>query len=265
MIFHIAPRADWAAARAAGRYAAGSLASDGFIHCSNAEQVAMVADRFYADATDLVLLCIDPALVEADLVFDQTPDGSFPHIYGAIPISAVADAVEFGRRPNGFEFPWRAAALARYAPRSVAELGTHVRRLLEPFGGRWWIGGGWAIDLFLGEAMREHEDIDIVIAREDVPRFGHEMQGWDLRIPLGEHVPLPRWRGGELYPDEAHQLWSRREVQLLYKAKAHPHRPRTNDEDLQRALPSLDDEARAWLRDALHVTYPSHPWLAILP
>ncbi|UCZ55094.1 hypothetical protein LGQ02_10370 [Bacillus shivajii] len=31
----------------------------------------------------------------------------------------------------------------------------------------WWIAGGWALDIYLGEETRGHEDIDIVILRRD--------------------------------------------------------------------------------------------------
>lgn len=58
----------------------------------------------------------------------------------------------------------------------------------------------------------------------------------------------------------------RPEIQLLYKAKPHAEAERgtTNDEDFERALPHLDLDARAWLRDALTAAAPDHDWLARL-
>jgi len=50
----------------------------------------------------------------------------------------------------------------------------------------------------------------------------------------------------------------RPEVQLLYKATA----MRQKDiQDFKRALPCLNEQARAWLRQALKQTYPGHPWI----
>ncbi|MEU1307796.1 amino acid transporter [Streptomyces cinnamoneus] len=47
------------------------------------------------------------------------------------------------------------------------------------------------------------------------------------------------------------------EVQLFYKAKAH----REKDEiDFNAVLPLLDGNQRAWLRGALNLSYPVHPW-----
>lgn len=48
------------------------------------------------------------------------------------------------------------------------------------------------------------------------------------------------------------------EIQLLFKAR----HPRPKDEsDFAVALPFLDDDARAWLGDALRMCYPNSPWL----
>ncbi len=51
------------------------------------------------------------------------------------------------------------------------------------------------------------------------------------------------------------------EIQLLYKAKS----PRAKDEaDFTQTLPALSAERRQWLRDALLMAYPEHPWLKLL-
>jgi hypothetical protein len=51
------------------------------------------------------------------------------------------------------------------------------------------------------------------------------------------------------------------EIQLLYKAKA--LRPRDQD-DFERVLPYLDAKASTWLKDALEIAHPEHPWIARL-
>ena len=103
MIYHIAPRADWNAAQQAGHYAPPSLETEGFIHCSYAGQVERVANAFYADADDLVLLCIREGAVNAPLRVEPVPDSNqrFPHIYGVLNLDAVADVVAFPRGPDG--------------------------------------------------------------------------------------------------------------------------------------------------------------------
>ena len=74
LIFHITTASEWQAARREGAYLAASLDSEGFIHCSLPTQVNHVADWFYRDIPDLVLLCIDPQgrlVTERDLRANQ--------------------------------------------------------------------------------------------------------------------------------------------------------------------------------------------------
>ena len=48
------------------------------------------------------------------------------------------------------------------------------------------------------------------------------------------------------------------EIQLLYKAKG--RRPK-DEADFARTAPALNAERRQWLRDALALAHPGHPWL----
>jgi hypothetical protein len=40
----------------------------------------------------------------------------------------------------------------------------------SPLSVPWWIAGGWALDLFLGQVSRSHADIDVGIFRADAPQ-----------------------------------------------------------------------------------------------
>jgi uncharacterized protein (DUF952 family) len=95
-IFHIATVDDWQAAQEAGDYRVStlgvSLADEGFIHASRAEQVDGVRSAFYADpGLRLVLLEIDPSRLDVELRLEVPPgaDAAFPHIYGPLPTAAV--------------------------------------------------------------------------------------------------------------------------------------------------------------------------------
>jgi uncharacterized protein (DUF952 family) len=96
-VYHIALPDDWAAAQASGEYTISTrgrtLADEGFIHCSFAEQVETTADRFYRDATDAVVLRIDRGRLPSRVVVeDLVGTGErFPHVYGPIPVSAIVD------------------------------------------------------------------------------------------------------------------------------------------------------------------------------
>jgi uncharacterized protein (DUF952 family) len=109
-ILHITTAPEWAAAEAAGEYRAPSLAAEGFIHCSLPTQVTHVADWFYRDTPDLVLLCIDPGLLTSELRWEPSADsfaGDFPHVYGPITTAAVIEVVPWVRGADGFVLPAR--------------------------------------------------------------------------------------------------------------------------------------------------------------
>jgi uncharacterized protein (DUF952 family)/uncharacterized glyoxalase superfamily protein PhnB len=90
-IFHITSEQAWTAAKAQGNYTADSLASQGFIHCSEPHQVAWVANQRFRGRSDLVLLHIDPARLQAPVRYENLEGGRelFPHVYGPVPVSAV--------------------------------------------------------------------------------------------------------------------------------------------------------------------------------
>jgi len=107
LIYHIAAAADWEQARRDGEYAMSTrgrtLAQEGFIHTSTAPQVALVANAFYRDAPDLVLLVIDPDRVTPEIRYERVPgqDQHYPHIYGPLNVDAVIATRPFEPGPGG--------------------------------------------------------------------------------------------------------------------------------------------------------------------
>jgi prephenate dehydrogenase/uncharacterized protein (DUF952 family) len=102
-IFHVTTRAAWDAAKAAGSYTADSLQTEGFIHCSQAEQVAWVANTRFRGRTDLVLLHVDETAVAAEVRRENLEGGTtlFPHIYGPLPVRAVMAVTPMTPSPDG--------------------------------------------------------------------------------------------------------------------------------------------------------------------
>jgi uncharacterized protein (DUF952 family) len=107
-VFHIVSVREWEAAVAAGGYRAESLATEGFIHFSYAEQVAATANRHYREVDGLQVLEIDPQLLLQELRLEPSPATGelYPHLYGPLPIEAVV-AIHPLRRDDsgGYVFP----------------------------------------------------------------------------------------------------------------------------------------------------------------
>jgi len=61
-----------------------------------------------------------------------------------------------------------------------------VAALLEGVQAPWYVAAGWAIDLFLGEERREHEDLEIAVPRDRFSRIAERLSGFELFIPDGD-------------------------------------------------------------------------------
>lgn len=108
ILYHIALQADWARARAEGEYAADSLETQGFIHCSTRAQIIDVANAFFRGRSDLVLLLIDAERLRAPVRYENLEGGNrlFPHLYGALNLDAVVQVLPFQPNAEGeFRLP----------------------------------------------------------------------------------------------------------------------------------------------------------------
>ncbi len=93
MIYHLTQKKNWDEALIHGFYDAPSLYNEGFIHCSEKEQVAASLNRYFKDQSEIVVLTIDKAKLHAKLQYDFSTslNQNFPHIYGPLNIDAVID------------------------------------------------------------------------------------------------------------------------------------------------------------------------------
>lgn len=90
-IYHIVAPEVWEKFKDKDFYAAESLQSENFIHCSFAEQIEQVLQRYYKDAETVLILEIEPEKLSSKLVEEPSTNGEiYPHIYGEINRSAIA-------------------------------------------------------------------------------------------------------------------------------------------------------------------------------
>ena len=106
-LLHITERTNWETALQTGWYRTStrgvSLDEQGFIHCSLPHQLRTVAEYVYGDADDLVVLVIDSERLGVPVAYEAAEPGAekYPHIYGAVPTSAVSEVVPVGRNDEG--------------------------------------------------------------------------------------------------------------------------------------------------------------------
>lgn len=108
--FHLVPVEVWASADPTRPYAAASLATEGFIHCTDgvAQMVATANRHYQADPRNFLVLTVDLDATGAPWRFDD-PGAIYPHIYGSIEPAAILAAQPIGRGPDGTFRDWSGA------------------------------------------------------------------------------------------------------------------------------------------------------------
>lgn len=83
--------------------------------------------------------------------------------------------------------------------------------LFRPAQFRWWISGGIALELHLGQSWRTHHDTDIGVCGEDVGRVVELLESWDFRV--ANDGKLQRWNAVDRRP-RGNNLWCRASTNL---------------------------------------------------
>ena len=90
------------AGQSAEAYAAPSLRTEGFIHCTDGVgPLGQTFDRYYAaDPRPFLALTLDLDALDVPWRYD-VPGSPYPHIYGPIERSAIVGISRVDRSPNG--------------------------------------------------------------------------------------------------------------------------------------------------------------------
>ncbi|MBX9885278.1 MAG: DUF952 domain-containing protein [Novosphingobium sp.] len=76
--------------------------ADGYIHLSTADQVTETVDKHFAGQTDLHIAAVDLAVLGDAVKWEPSRGGAlFPHIYAALPLSAVTAHAPLARGSDG--------------------------------------------------------------------------------------------------------------------------------------------------------------------
>ncbi|HEY9292069.1 MAG TPA: HAD-IA family hydrolase [Microlunatus sp.] len=100
-IFHLAKRAQWEKAKQCGNYYWSTrritYETQGFVHCSFAEQLPLVRQRAYSDLADddLVVLQLVPDLSTLPVILEDDATGErYPHLYSDLTPALVSDELD---------------------------------------------------------------------------------------------------------------------------------------------------------------------------
>ena len=181
---------------------------------------------------------------------------------------------------------------------------SEVAQRMSAVAAPWYVAAGWALELFTGDAAREHDDLEIAVP---AVRFGEVMTafpGFDWYV-VGDDQIWP-------YPDQSanrHQTWLREPATGRYRIDVfrEPHvgglwvcrrdtsisltydelilrtsegipyatpevallfkakyRREKDEADFQRVLPRMNQTQRSRLISWLSQVHPGHPWMKAL-
>jgi len=90
-ILHVTTATEWERAREQGRYGAGLVERDGFLHFCTHGQLAGVLHRYFEGTEGLVALLVDAEQLGRALRWESTPPSRerFPHLYRALEVGEV--------------------------------------------------------------------------------------------------------------------------------------------------------------------------------
>ncbi len=103
IITHIIRKDEWERVKDKTEFQPDSLKTEGFIHCSNVEQVCKVADYNFKGNNDLLLLCIDTKKLVNKVIWEDLYNLNelYPHIYGSINNVSVVGVYSFTPNKDG--------------------------------------------------------------------------------------------------------------------------------------------------------------------
>ncbi|MEO6207072.1 MAG: DUF952 domain-containing protein [Candidatus Limnocylindrales bacterium] len=100
--FHLVPAAVWAATAPNSAYLPESLASEGFVHCTDGEgELLATANRHYRlDPRPFLVLTLDLELIHARWTVED-PSAIYPHIHGPVDWRSIIDVRPLSRAADG--------------------------------------------------------------------------------------------------------------------------------------------------------------------
>jgi hypothetical protein len=91
---------------------------------------------------------------------------------------------------------------SNWQPLSISE----IRQLFDTAPFSWGLAGGYAIEQFTGKSLRKHDDIDVVVFRDNQSAVQYWLSEWQLYAADPPGVLRP-WNTQEYLPFGVHDIW----------------------------------------------------------
>lgn len=77
-----------------------SIESQGFIHASPKSQLTRIANKYYKETINPLILVVEKSKITADVKWEPATGGLYPHIYGPLNIDAIVDVEKISMNSN---------------------------------------------------------------------------------------------------------------------------------------------------------------------
>lgn len=100
-IYLLSSQAEYQQALNEGVLIRDSLQTEGFIHATPRSQLNRLANKYYKDKEQPLILSVDKELVRAELKWEPATGGLYPHIYGPLNSNAITKIEEIALGEDG--------------------------------------------------------------------------------------------------------------------------------------------------------------------
>ncbi len=100
-IYLLSSQAEYQQALDNGSLVRDSLQSEGFIHAAPRSQLNRIANKYYQDKVQPLILVVDKKLISPQVKWEPATGGLYPHIYGPLNINAVTQAEKISLADDG--------------------------------------------------------------------------------------------------------------------------------------------------------------------
>lgn len=103
MIFNLIKKEQWDICKKQKLYQPKSIEREGYIHCSFEDQILKVAETFYKEQKNLLILCINEKKIDCEVKIEDlfNLNEKYPHVYGSLPIRSIEKVVELNIDSDG--------------------------------------------------------------------------------------------------------------------------------------------------------------------
>ena len=100
-IYLLSSQAEYQKSLNVGTLTRDSLSDEGFIHATPRNQLTRLANKYYKDKVQPLILVVDKTLILPEVKWEPATGGLYPHIYGPLNMNAVTTIEEISLNEDG--------------------------------------------------------------------------------------------------------------------------------------------------------------------